>query len=234
MSLPDHRDITPGPSPALSSRPNTDRGAAQRSSPRPKRPLSTAPQRPHVSLTGTWILIQNLPDTFDSVPGHGPDDIYAAVRALSFEARDTISGGVAIDVRVSPQAVLDLIDAYHLISTPRALRALHGAAKEYWQEQSLCKEADPEQFFPEKGGATALAKKLCKGCPVKAQCLEFALTNDERFGIWGGLSERERRKLNRRRPRRITAEREDADQTAPVVVQDSDDDYRGAPARRVG
>ena len=234
MSLPDHNDLTPASPPDSSgpTRPNA-RGAQQRSS-RPRRPLSTAPQRPHVSLTGTWILVQNLPDQFASVPGHGPDDVYAAVRALSFEARDTISGGVAIDVRVSPQAVLDLIETYHLVPTPRALTALHGAAKEYWQEQSLCKEADPEQFFPEKGGATALAKKLCKGCPVKAQCLEFALAHDERFGIWGGLSERERRKLNPRRPRRSNVDHVDGDQIAPVVTQDSDDDYRGAPARRVG
>lgn len=234
MSLPDHNDLTPASSTNSSSRPRPSTGDAQRLSPRPRRPLSSAPQRPHVSLTGTWILIQNLPAQFASVPGHGPNDVYSAVRALSFEAGDTISGGVAIDVRVSPQAVLDLIDSYHLVSTPRALTALHGAAKEYWQEQSLCKEADPEQFFPEKGGATALAKKLCKECPVKAQCLEFALANDERFGIWGGLSERERRKLNPRRPRRISADHSDDDQTTPVVEQDSDDDYLGAPARRVG
>ncbi len=67
-----------------------------------------------------------------------------------------------------------------------------------WQEQALCAETDPEAFFPEKGGSTREAKKICTGCEVKAQCLEFALANDERFGIWGGLSERERRRLRRR------------------------------------
>ena len=67
-----------------------------------------------------------------------------------------------------------------------------------WQEQALCAETDPEAFFPEKGGSTREAKKICTGCEVKAQCLEYALSNDERFGIWGGLSERERRKLKKR------------------------------------
>ena len=67
-----------------------------------------------------------------------------------------------------------------------------------WQEQALCAETDPEAFFPEKGGSTREAKKICTGCEVKAECLEYALANDERFGIWGGLSERERRRLRRR------------------------------------
>jgi WhiB family transcriptional regulator, redox-sensing transcriptional regulator len=67
-----------------------------------------------------------------------------------------------------------------------------------WQERALCAQTDPEAFFPEKGGSTREAKKVCTGCDVRAECLEYALANDERFGIWGGLSERERRKLKRR------------------------------------
>ena len=58
-----------------------------------------------------------------------------------------------------------------------------------WQERALCSQTDPEAFFPEKGGSTR---------EVKNECLEYALGHDERFGIWGGLSERERRKLKRR------------------------------------
>ena len=67
-----------------------------------------------------------------------------------------------------------------------------------WQERALCAQTDPEAFFPEKGGSTREAKKVCVSCDVRAECLEYALENDERFGIWGGLSERERRKLKRR------------------------------------
>ena len=67
-----------------------------------------------------------------------------------------------------------------------------------WQSDSLCAQTDPEAFFPEKGGSTRDAKKICGSCEVRARCLEYALENDERFGIWGGLSERERRKLRKR------------------------------------
>lgn len=67
-----------------------------------------------------------------------------------------------------------------------------------WQEQALCAQTDPEAFFPEKGGSNREAKHICELCDVRPQCLEYALSHDERFGIWGGLSERERRKLKKR------------------------------------
>ncbi len=67
-----------------------------------------------------------------------------------------------------------------------------------WQERALCAQTDPEAFFPEKGGSTREAKRVCLSCDVRSECLEYALGHDERFGIWGGLSERERRRLNRR------------------------------------
>ena len=70
--------------------------------------------------------------------------------------------------------------------------------EETWQERALCAQTDPEAFFPEKGGSTKEAKRVCMACPVQAQCLDYALANGERFGIWGGLSERERRHLERR------------------------------------
>lgn len=66
-----------------------------------------------------------------------------------------------------------------------------------WQDQALCAQTDPESFFPEKGGSTRAAKRVCRACDVSAECLEYALAHDERFGIWGGLSERERRPLKR-------------------------------------
>lgn len=66
-----------------------------------------------------------------------------------------------------------------------------------WQELARCAETDPDAFYPEKGGSTREAKKVCRSCDVRQACLEYALKHDERFGIWGGLSERERRKLRR-------------------------------------
>jgi WhiB family redox-sensing transcriptional regulator len=66
-----------------------------------------------------------------------------------------------------------------------------------WQERALCAQTDPEAFFPEKGGSTREAKRVCMSCEVRGECLDYALANDERFGIWGGLSERERRRIKK-------------------------------------
>ena len=68
---------------------------------------------------------------------------------------------------------------------------------EAWRDDALCAETDPEAFFPEKGGSTRAAKRVCSACTVSADCLEYALAHDERFGIWGGTSEHERRRLRR-------------------------------------
>lgn len=77
------------------------------------------------------------------------------------------------------------------------LDAMFDPAEDQWQDRALCAQTDPEAFFPEKGGSTREAKRICLGCEVRGECLEYALANDERFGIWGGLSERERRRLKR-------------------------------------
>jgi WhiB family redox-sensing transcriptional regulator len=68
-----------------------------------------------------------------------------------------------------------------------------------WQAQANCMGVDPDLFFPERGASTREAKEVCRGCVVREDCLEYALANGEKFGIWGGLSERERRKIRRRR-----------------------------------
>lgn len=66
-----------------------------------------------------------------------------------------------------------------------------------WHRDAVCAQTDPEAFFPEKGGTTRPAKAVCEGCTVRVECLQWALDNDERFGVWGGLSDRERRRLKR-------------------------------------
>ena len=66
-----------------------------------------------------------------------------------------------------------------------------------WMTGGVCAQVDPELWFPEKGGSTREAKALCTGCPVQVQCLAYALANDERFGVWGGASERDRRRMKR-------------------------------------
>jgi len=67
-----------------------------------------------------------------------------------------------------------------------------------WMADALCAEVDLELFFPEKGGSSREAKQICRECPVTAECLDHALANNEPFGIWGGVSERARHKLQAR------------------------------------
>ncbi|HEY2763323.1 MAG TPA: WhiB family transcriptional regulator [Pseudonocardiaceae bacterium] len=67
-----------------------------------------------------------------------------------------------------------------------------------WQERALCAQTDPDLFFPETGGSAREAKQICRLCEVRTPCLDYALATGERFGIYGGLSERERRCLKRR------------------------------------
>ena len=71
-----------------------------------------------------------------------------------------------------------------------------------WQSEAACNDVDPEIFFPERGGSSKAARAVCGQCEVRTQCLEYALNNKEQFGIWGGTSERERRRLRRERSQR--------------------------------
>jgi WhiB family redox-sensing transcriptional regulator len=75
-----------------------------------------------------------------------------------------------------------------------------------WVERAACGgRLDLEPlFFPEKGVPAAIAKAMCGQCPVRVQCLDFALATHQEFGIWGGMSARERRRIRRIR-RRATA-----------------------------
>jgi WhiB family redox-sensing transcriptional regulator len=73
-------------------------------------------------------------------------------------------------------------------------------APQPWADEALCSQVDPEAFYPEKGGSTREAKRVCGRCTVAAECLTYALDHKEAFGIWGGMSERERRKLTRPAP----------------------------------
>ena len=68
-----------------------------------------------------------------------------------------------------------------------------------WQDYANCLGVDPDLFFPERGASTKEAKEVCRGCVVREDCLEYALSNSEKFGIWGGMSERERRRIRRAR-----------------------------------
>jgi WhiB family redox-sensing transcriptional regulator len=82
-------------------------------------------------------------------------------------------------------------------STMRAIEYLFeqwagsGGEGEWWR-RGLCAQTDPDEFFPERGSTTRHAKNICQRCDVRADCLDYAITNNEAFGVWGGLSVEER------------------------------------------
>jgi len=68
-----------------------------------------------------------------------------------------------------------------------------------WKREAICVGLDPDIFFPEPGASLQLAQAICARCPVQADCLEYAMKHHIHWGIWGGVSERGRRTLRRRR-----------------------------------
>jgi WhiB family transcriptional regulator, redox-sensing transcriptional regulator len=84
-----------------------------------------------------------------------------------------------------------------------------------WADRALCAQTDPDAFYPEKGKSTTAAKRTCMACEVRTECLEYALENEERWGVWGGTSEHQRRKMQRERKhaaaRKAAADKDDGD-----------------------
>lgn len=67
-----------------------------------------------------------------------------------------------------------------------------------WQENAACRGAEPEVFFPVAEDDAWLAKQICERCTVRAECLTFSFANHERYGVWGGVTEKERLEMYRR------------------------------------
>jgi len=68
-----------------------------------------------------------------------------------------------------------------------------------WREWARCRGVDPEIFYPPEEDEALHAKEICAECPVREVCLDYALTNREKIGVWGGMTERERRRMLRQR-----------------------------------
>ncbi len=68
-----------------------------------------------------------------------------------------------------------------------------------WRDQAACRGLDPDVFYPVSDEDADVAKAICNECPVREACLEYALANRERDGVWGGATERERRRMVRQR-----------------------------------
>ena len=135
-----------------------------------------------------------------SQPAEAADSMAVRQASDDFPGIDHPPAGEDFDAFVRREASLAPAPAVALghYESPPVLQLSEQDEELSWQERALCAQTDPEAFFPEKGGSTRDAKKICTGCEVRGECLEYALANDERFGIWGGLSERERRKLRKR------------------------------------
>jgi WhiB family transcriptional regulator, redox-sensing transcriptional regulator len=96
-----------------------------------------------------------------------------------------VAGGVSVQRTVS----VDILDmAKPEEDSPTA-----------WMARGKCREYPPSTFFPDNGSGVEAAIRICEGCPVKAPCLEYALLNRIEHGVWGGASERQRRRLIRQR-----------------------------------
>jgi len=91
-------------------------------------------------------------------------------------------------------------------------------AETEWMMRAACRGMDAAMFFPEKGENAGDAKTVCEGCPVRAECLELALVKREQFGVWGGLSEKDRRLIRGQRARQARTVRCQGCRLPMVVV----------------
>lgn len=137
---------------------------------------------------------QDMPADMD-----GPSDV--ELEALEADIEEGYLE-TPVEFHVGASATSQTVEAPKTIDKPRS-RGMYDSDDNYtssdWQDGANCKGVDPDLFFPERGSSTREAKEVCRGCIVRENCLEFALQNGEKFGIWGGLSERERRRIRRQR-----------------------------------
>jgi WhiB family redox-sensing transcriptional regulator len=176
---------------------NIERNGAERKS-APSR-ASRAPRVPQ-----DWFLDPADPDAaerYDSATLEDAATAFLSSHSRPHELQDRLAP--VTDLPVPDEEGDELVDEASQ-SSQKVWIPLEGFISEQeegelgWQTEALCAQTDPEAFFPEKGGSTRDAKKVCSSCTVRQECLDYALDNDERFGIWGGLSERERRRLRKR------------------------------------
>jgi WhiB family transcriptional regulator, redox-sensing transcriptional regulator len=100
-----------------------------------------------------------------------------------------------------PAAELETLHQHRADRDRAAIRQITSSDALAWQDLGSCASIGPSdpEFFPGKGETTQAAKRICMGCEVRVTCLEYALANQDFHGVWGGTSERERRKILRQR-----------------------------------
>lgn len=128
-------------------------------------------------------------------------DIAEALRGG--ETLDDIAAGCGAEVTTLVQRLNNAgwgITGHPLTLTPERAPVVDFLRSDLgWLDQGLCAQVDPEAHFPDEGGGSVQsAKSVCRRCPVKAECLALAIERDE-FGVWGGTTRGERRKMRRGR-----------------------------------
>ncbi|QAU07207.1 WhiB family transcription factor [Gordonia phage Asapag] len=114
---------------------------------------------------------------------------------------DRHRAGTTIDDKKQALGSADAIPGTNLLNRNRNVSDILASisTRPRWHIDAPCSQADADAWFPEKGESTANAKRVCMGCDVRTTCLEWALEHKEKFGVWGGLSELERRHLLKER-----------------------------------
>ena len=106
---------------------------------------------------------------------------------------DDVDGDDLVEVDDVDPVHLALVHLRELLTTSAA-----------WRARAACRGEDPDLFFPHRGEDTSVPAAICARCPVTVECLDYAIDAHEKFGMWGGASERERRRI--RRDRRLDQE----------------------------
>lgn len=125
-----------------------------------------------------------------------PDDVLAELRPPGGEHPPTPAlPAPATRLRSQLLAGVDVAVLARQVAEHRVGRQTRAGRRDHWTQRAACRGIDPNLFHPERGEATAPAKAVCARCPVRHDCLVYALATIQQHGIWGGLSERERRPL---------------------------------------
>jgi WhiB family redox-sensing transcriptional regulator len=101
--------------------------------------------------------------------------------------------------------------------SPPNLKGIVASPK--WMADAECKQSDPELFYPDTGHSSRDGRAVCARCPVRAECLAYAIEHHERYGVWGGMSERQRRHMRETGGRSVNRTGTDARQGRTEVVR---------------
>ena len=130
------------------------------------------------------------------------------MRPTSIPHHTAIIDSVIIDSAITESANTDSASIEPPVAEAATIAAIDPAPTDdfRWMLRAVCRGASPSEFFPSDGVGVDVARRVCEHCPVKSECLEYALEYRIEHGVWGGAAERERRRILRRRRSLAAAE----------------------------